>query len=947
MKKFNVKVLSMAVAAAVVSGAAGAAERDLASIPEKAQNAMAFQTVFGENTKFDEDTGKFTFDKDSSALLLKTMELEQAVNGFAAGSNFVATNEDGSKTVREATNADIAADSMKGVGLAGGITAVNTRVDNLAKDIDEALDEQDQTVEQLKAAITSNNEQIAKVSEDMAEMGKEISTKFDEVDDEITKASTELSESIEKVSADVNKRVDTLEQDTAAAKASAKAAEEKVTELSANVDSKVKEAKDAADKAVDAASKIDAVTEKADKASKGVEDLAKELEATQKATAQVALATMENAQEFNGFKEGDQIVVTKDDGSKVIRTATQADVDADDFGGLGLKEVAAKHDQSLADLTAETERAKKAAEQAALAAIENAQELNGFKDGDEIVVTDDDGVKSTKKATQADVEADGFGGLGLKEVVATHDEALGDLTETVNDNSEALVKTAEVVNAISADVNANKAAIETKADKADFEELAKYTADMGKKVNNIGDEVTALSDATSAAITRHDKDIVDLAQAGLKATEALEANRQDIDANKAAIAENTASLKEQEKANEGFNNAITSLDEDISTLKKVGLAAADALEVNRQDIDANKAAIDKKADKADFEELAKYTADMGKKVNDIGDEVTALSDATSAAITRHDKDIVDLAQAGLKATEALEANRKDIDANKKYIGDLALAGKAAADALEANRQDIDANKAAIAENTAALEEQKEANEGFNNAITSLDKDIGDLALAGKAAMEALEVNRQDIDANKAAIDKKADKADIEIAKKAAVEAEKSAKSVQGSVEVAQKSAETAEGYAKAAQTSADAANNVASAAQTAAAQAQDAVKANAAQVAANKADIATLQTASNQHAAGIAKNSARIDSLDKNVANLRKETRQGLAAQAALSGLFQPYSVGKFNVTAALGGFKSDTAVAVGAGYRFNENFAAKAGLAVGTSSGSSASYNVGVNYEW
>ena len=408
MKKFNVKALSLAIAAAVVSSAAGAAERDLGSIPEKAQNAMAFQTVFGENTKFDQDTGKFTFDKDSSALLLKTMELEQAVNGFAAGSNFVATNEDGSKTVRE--------------------------------------------------------------------------------------------------------------------------------------------------------------------------------------------------------------------------------------------------------------------------------------------------------ATQADVEADGFGGLGLKEVVAAHDEALGDLTETVNDNSEALVKTAEVVNAISADVNANKAALE-----------------------------------------------------------------------------------EQKEANEGFNNAIASLDEDISTLKKVGLAAADALEVNRQDIDANKAAIDKKADKAD----------------------------------------------------------------------------------------------------------------------------------------------------------------IETAKNAAVEAEKSAKSAQGSVEVAQKSAETAESHAKAAKTSADAANNVASAAQTAAAQAQDAVKANATQVAANKADIATLQTASNQHAAGIAKNSAHIDNLDKNVANLRKETRQGLAAQAALSGLFQPYSVGKFNVTAALGGFKSDTAVAVGAGYRFNENFAAKAGLAVGTSSGGSASYNVGVNYEW
>ena len=583
---------------------------------------------------------------------------------------------------------------------------------------------------------------------------------------------------------------------------------------------------------------------------------------------------------------------------------------------------------------------KKDSDALLLKTLELEQTINGFASGSDFITTDSNGNKTVREATNEDVEADEFKGLGLKEVVAAHDEALGDLTETVNENSEALVKTAEVVNAISADVNANKAAIETKADKTDFEELAKYTADMGKKVNDIGDEVTSLSDATTTAVARIDEDIVNLKKAGLTAADALEANRQDIDANKAAIAENTASLKEQEKANEGFNNAIASLDEDISTLKKVGLAAADALEVNRQDIDANKAAIDKKADKADFEELAKYTADMGKKVNDIGDEVTALSDATNAAITRHDKDIVDLAQAGLKATEALEANRKDIDANTKYIGDLALAGKAAADALEANRQDIDANKAAIAENTAKLEEQKEANEGFNNAIASLDEDIITLKKADLAAADALKAHRTDIDANKAAIETKADKTAVESVRTIAVEAQKSAQVAKGAVEVAQKSAETADSHAKAAQ--------------TAAAKAQESADTNAVQIAANtkqidtnKTDIAALQTANGQHAAGIAKNSARIDSLDKNVANLRKETRQGLAAQAALSGLFQPYSVGKFNVTAALGGFKSDTAVAVGAGYRFNENFAAKAGLAVGTSSGGSASYNVGLNYEW
>ena len=1001
MKKFNVKVLSMAVAAAVVSGAAAAEEVNFAqAVTEKNLGKAAFFTVFGEGTTFDKDTGKLTFKKDSDALLLKTLELEQTINGFASGSNFITTDANGKKTVRKATNEDIEADSLKGVGLAGGLTAVNARVDDLLDDTEAALDEQDKTIEELKTAITTNGTRIAEVAtgvndlnKSVADMGKDISDQFDEIGEEVTA---------------VNTRVDSLAQDTADAKAAAKAAEDKVTALSANVDSKVteakdaakaaedkvtalsanidskvKEAKDAAANAVDAASKIDAVAEKADKANKAVDELAE----------RAALSIAENAQQIDGFKEGDEIVVTDADGVKSVKKATKEDVEQDEFGGLGLKEVVAQHDQSFADLTAETERAKKAAEQAAFAAIENAQELNGFKEKDEIIVTDDNGVKSVKTATEEDVKADEFKGLGLKEavkdthkaaaqatlaaienaqelngfqegdqivvtkddgskvirtatkedvenadfegmglkeVVAAHDETLDGLNKAVTENSEALVKTAAVVNDISADVNANKAAIETKADKTDFEELAKYTADMGKKVNDIGDEVTSLSDATTTAVAR--------------------------------------------------------IDEDIVNLKKAGLTAADALEANRQDIDANKAAIGTKADKADFEELAKYTADMGKKVNDIGDEVTALSDATSAAITRHDKDIVDLAQAGLKATEALEANR----------------------------QDIDANKAAIAENTASLKEQEKANEGFNNAIASLDEDISTLKKVGLAAADALEVNRQDIDANKAAIDKKADKADfeqlakytdnmgkkvndigdevtalsdatsaaitrqdkdivdlakglqlaaeavednrkdidankadIEIAKKAAVEAEKSAKSVQGSVEVAQKSAETAESHAKAAKTSADAANNVASAAQTAAAQAQDAVKANASQVAANKADIATLQTASNQHAAGIAKNSARIDSLDKNVANLRKETRQGLAAQAALSGLFQPYSVGKFNVTAALGGFKSDTAVAVGAGYRFNENFAAKAGLAVGTSSGGSASYNVGVNYEW
>lgn len=106
----------------------------------------------------------------------------------------------------------------------------------------------------------------------------------------------------------------------------------------------------------------------------------------------------------------------------------------------------------------------------------------------------------------------------------------------------------------------------------------------------------------------------------------------------------------------------------------------------------------------------------------------------------------------------------------------------------------------------------------------------------------------------------------------------------------------------------------------------------------NSADIAT-------NTAAIATHTQRLDNLDNRVNNLNKDLKRGLAAQAALNGLFQPYNVGKLNLTAAVGGYKSQTAVAVGAGYRYNENIAAKAGVAF--THGGSATYNVGVNFEW
>ena len=441
----------------------------------------------------------------------------------------------------------------------------------------------------------------------------------------------------------------------------------------------------------------------------------------QKAAAGALLAAYKNAQDINGFGINDDIYTADPETNKVThKKATQEDVDNDDFKGLGLKEVVAQHDQSLADLTGTVEENSEAlvktaedvneisadvkANTAAIddtkddlalvaaTAINNAQEINGFKAGETIYDIGEDGTITKKEATAADVEADDFKGLGLKEVVAEHDQNLADLTETVNENSEALVKTAEVVNEISTDVKANKAAIEE---------------------------------------------------------------------NKAAIT------------------------------KKADQTALDAVS---DKVTANETAIGKKADK------------------------TAL-DAVSDKVTANETAI------GKKADKtALDAVSDKVTANETAIGKKA--------------------------NSADVYTKTESDSRF----VKVESSIG-----------GLDTTTKGLDTRLAA-------------------AEKS--------------------------------------------------------VADHGTRLASAEKSITEHG-------TRLNGLDKAVSDLRKETRQGLAEQAALSGLFQPYNVGRFNVTAAVGGYKSESAVAIGTGFRFTENFAAKAGVAVGTSSGSSAAYHVGVNYEW
>ena len=123
-----------------------------------------------------------------------------------------------------------------------------------------------------------------------------------------------------------------------------------------------------------------------------------------------------------------------------------------------------------------------------------------------------------------------------------------------------------------------------------------------------------------------------------------------------------------------------------------------------------------------------------------------------------------------------------------------------------------------------------------------------------------------------------------------------------------------------------------------------AIKDNTTLINKNKADIATNKAAIAANYAEMKNNFAAVNSrIDK----LDDKMKKGFASQAALNGLFQPYSVGKFNITAAIGGYDSEQAMALGTGYRFNENFALKAGIASDLSCFDHVTYNLGANFEF
>ena len=113
----------------------------------------------------------------------------------------------------------------------------------------------------------------------------------------------------------------------------------------------------------------------------------------------------------------------------------------------------------------------------------------------------------------------------------------------------------------------------------------------------------------------------------------------------------------------------------------------------------------------------------------------------------------------------------------------------------------------------------------------------------------------------------------------------------------------------------------------------------------NTRHIAEQKVKVEKNTLDILKNRQDLRALENDLRETNERLDNGLAASAALNGLFQPYGVGKLNITAAVGGYQSTQAVAVGTGYRFNENIAVKTGMAYTGSN--DVMYNMAVNLEW
>ena len=379
----------------------------------------------------------------------------------------------------------------------------------------------------------------------------------------------------------------------------------------------------------------------------------------------------------------------------------------------------------------------------------------------------------------------------------------------------------------------------------------------------------------------------------------------------------------------------TDIDKNTSNIKELAVGIQDnilpALEANRTDIDDNKATIDELAKATD-----KAVTNLGNAVSGLDEDLAGTQDAVSENRKDIDKNTSNIKElvVGIKDNilPALEANRTDIDANKADVETLKNRADGAAAAVNLLAQNIALNKTNIESKA-----DQDYVEGLEQDVKINTSDIKELSEGIRDnILPALEANRTDIDKNASRITDTRNKQVLQNARldnhSSRIDANKAALETK-----ADKTALEAKADKTALEAKADKTALEAKADKVYVGSLEQNIRDNSNRIETNKVDVSALRNDISSH-------TKRLDHLDNRVNKLDKDLKRGLATQAALTGLFQPYTVGKANFTAAVGGYKSQTAVAIGTGYRYNKHVATKAGVAF-TQGG--AAYNVGVNFEW
>ena len=480
------------------------------------------------------------------------------------------------------------------------------------------------------------------------------------------------------------------------------------------------------------------------------------------------------------------------------------------------------------------------------------------------------------------------------------------------------------------------------------------------------------------SIAKNKANIKTLAQAQLESVtflgEQIQENKDDISAvtgkafkNQIDIQKNNASIEDLYAYGEEVAKSIGEIhdhnrqqNETIQDLITNSTKNTDSIDKNKADADAkfkgvqtdianNKITLAEHTKKIDDNQQAIEAKLGGKADLQKLSELKTSVDKNQADIQLHDQKINNLGILHSMVARAVGANKDRIDQNK---ADIAKNNESIEDLYEANAENVErltqvdnnvfVNRLNIQELKRKQENDIKDVVGMQNAIAEqADKNknhIQDLAKAQLAGVEVMDELNKNVEKNKADAD-----ASFETLTKnqnALIEKDKAQDTL-----IAKNKADA---DAKFTGVQTDIANNKTTLAQHAKKinDNQQAIEAKLG----GKADAQALNSLNdkvNGFDGCISALDTKVNAFDGRITALDSKVENGMAAQAALSGLFQPYSVGKFNATAALGGYGSKSAVAIGAGYRVNPNLAIKAGAAINTSGDKKGSYNIGVNYEF